>query len=209
MTFRTASLVLTLLLPVSTFASETCVKFMEADSEFGRVYSTLVSGSAKDGYFTNIFVPALEKYGEEYMNAYPGGRKSKDDKINLELAATWRNAACPGVSRWDATVYHFWIREVYMDEDARRANACRLLANVDFRHWELPKMDKEDYWYANELRSYADDYLEVFSQWVSPIRRVDREVGLKRVIEFHNSDCSGKHHWTDENFAQWKKVRRK
>ena len=215
MKLQIAALILTGILPTSAYASETCVKYMEADAEFRSIYSAYMSGSQEDDYFDNVFVPALRKYGDSYMDAYPGGRKSKDDKINLELAATWRNVSCPGVSRWDATVSHFWTLFVYMDENARIQLACRRLIGADQEFIRDYPTDKSDSFYKGDvkfaLRDYAGEYIEhvwgLGFRWVSSDD--SEEEALKKVIEFRESNCSGPHNWTDENFAHWKKVRRK
>ena len=195
---------LVILIPISGHASEICVKYMEADSEFSSPYSTMASEK-----FETVFMPALKKYGEAYMDAYPGGRESKDDKINLELAINWRNMACPGSNLWNQTTFYFWNLYIHMNADDRAKLACQRLAYIDRKYWDLPEMTEADFTYKHNLRNYADDYSEVYSQLISSLQGIGPEVALKTVIEFHNEECSGTHHWTDAAFAYWRKNKTK
>ena len=217
MNLRASILLLASIIPISIHASEMCAKFLEADEKFRLVNEktqTFLQNAPqeeKKPYVWDVYFPALREYGEAYMDAVPGGRKSDDDLISLKLALEWRGY-CPGAqftSFWPR-VFHRWQKLIYMDEDARKAAACQLLASVDRKHWELSKEEyKYDYWYANSLRGYADDHLEAYSQWISSLHGVDPEVALKAVIDFHNAECSGTHHWTDEAFDDWKNIKRR
>ena len=133
MKLRLAGLVLLILIPAGTFASEVCARFMEADSAFRLEFDSIMSPSTgmsneqKRNYYEEVFLPALKKYADTYMDTYPGGRKSKDDMINLELASAWRNEACPGVSYWTyPTVAQLWIEDIYSREKRRESSDTRL-----------------------------------------------------------------------------------
>ena len=202
---------LLVVIPISVHANEVCVKYMEADMEFSPSFSTMISDE-----FETVFIPGLKKYGEAYMDIHPGGRKSKDDKINLKLAIAWRDMVCPEPNFfWNQTTLYFWNLHIYMNENDRTELACRRLTRADQGFIQDYPTDKSDFFYEQEvklaLRDYASDHIEGITGLglVQVSRDSSKEEALRKVIEFHNAKCSGKHHWTDKNFAHWKKVMKK